>query len=93
MKDAIRIKQAIDQGLSGIGQKVVTKSGKKIGKVFDYLISVNDLSITKLYVKNMMSERIIPITAVNEIKGNIIIINDDYDMVSIPRTAVEAKMI
>jgi uncharacterized protein YrrD len=93
MTETIRLKEAFDGGLHGVGQKVKTKSGKNIGKVFDYLIRADDLTITKIYLKNLFSERIIPTSAIVEIKGRQITINNDYDLVNVKSNCVEAEMV
>lgn len=93
MTETVRLKEAWDGGLHGVGQKVKTKSGKYIGKVFDYLVRADDLCITKIYVKNIVSERIIPTSAIIEIKGKNITINNDYDLVDLKNNCVEAEMV
>jgi sporulation protein YlmC with PRC-barrel domain len=93
LKETVRLNEAYKSGYSGIGQRIVTKTGKKIGKVFDYLISSNDLTITRLYVKNLLNERIIPSSAIINIEGRKITINDSYELVDVRSTVIEAKMI
>ncbi len=73
-----RIKEALNEKLYGINQSVKTKSGKLIGQVYDYTIDNATCAIQKFYVKSFLSERIIPVSAVTEIKGKRITIRDDF---------------
>lgn len=87
LKDAVRLRETIEDGYIGIGQKVYTESGKRIGKVFDYLVSVPDLSINKIYVKNMISERILPVSLIRSYKKDIIIVVDDFDLAPLEKSS------
>lgn len=78
IESTIRIKEAVKEGYFGLNQKVVTKSGKKIGVAEDFYINSDTLSIVKIYVKTLLSERLISVDNVLEIKGKKIIIKDDY---------------
>lgn len=91
--DAVRLKEAYHHKLHGIHQHVRSKSGKNLGKVFDYLVRATDLSITKIYVKSLVSERIIPTSAITDIKGKQITVNNDYDLVDVKTSAIEAEMV
>ena len=78
LNETIRLKNAYDQGFTGIGQTVVTKSGKHIGKVYDYLITNDDFRIQKFYTKSLLSDRIIPIKSVIGFEKKKLIIKDDF---------------
>ena len=75
-----RIKESLREKLCGINQSVRTKSGKMIGRVYDYAIDNSTNAIQKFYVKSLFSDRIIPVSAVTEIKGKHIIIRDDFEI-------------
>lgn len=90
-KELIRAEKAMNDGFLGIGQLVITREGKKIGRVFDYLIDSTSFAITKIYVRNIFRERIIPVSVITDVQGRKIIIKDDYDLAEIETTlAVEA---
>lgn len=92
LHDAVRLHQAIHDGYTGIQQKVITESGKRIGRVFDYLVSAPDLSISRIYIRSLLSERILPKAAIKSFKKGIIIIRDDYDLVPLKKSALAAEM-
>lgn len=77
--EATRIEEAIKQGYLGIGQRVITESGKRIGKVFDYLLLLPSLEIAKIYVRGLFAERIIPSSEIKAFKNKNIVIKDDYN--------------
>lgn len=91
--DSVRLKEAYHHKLHGINQHVRSKSGKNLGKVFDYLVRATDLSITKIYVKSLVSERIIPTSAITKIEGKHITVNNDYDTLDVKTSAIEAEMV
>ncbi|MFA5927090.1 MAG: PRC-barrel domain-containing protein [Patescibacteria group bacterium] len=91
LKDLVRVASAINKGFVGINQIVVTQSGRKVGRVFDYLIDSASFAITKIYTKSILKERIIPASAITDIQGHKIIIKDDYGLAEISTTlAVES---
>lgn len=81
IKETIRLNDAVKQGCTGLKQKVVTGSGKRIGRVFDYLVSSSDLTITKFYIHSLLSEKIIASNAITKFDGKIITITDDFELV------------
>lgn len=87
--DAIRVKEQIDKGGAGIGQRVVTESGKYVGRVFDLLLDNTTLEISKFYTKNMIGEKIIPSDKVVSIENRLIIIKDDFEFIKIASPAIE----
>lgn len=91
--EAVRLKKQIKEGYLGVGQKIYTKSGKYIGKVFDYIVNGETLTITKFYAKYFFVEKIIPFSSIISIKKNIIIIKDDFEFVKIASPAIETSII
>lgn len=91
--EAVRIKEAYYNGLSGIGQKVVTKSGKKVGNVYDYVIDAQSFKILKLYIKNLFSERIISSNSIIAVEKNKIVIKDDFEAAKLTSPAIKASVI
>jgi len=85
--ESVRIKEQIEKGCVGIGQKVVTKSGKNVGKVFDILIQSDTFSIMKFYVKNVFSEKIFSRDSVISYSGKKIVIKDDFETVKVSAVA------
>lgn len=75
--EVIRIEKLYQKKCHGLNQKVVTKSGAYIGHVFDYLFDTATCQIQKLYIKKMLSERIIPVSAVISYDCKTITIKDD----------------
>jgi len=76
IKDLVRVQTLIDDGIFGIGQKVQTESGNNLGKLYDFLVESETLGITKLYVRDMAKERIIPASDIISIEPKIITIKD-----------------
>lgn len=93
LKENVRLNEAIKEGLFGIGQKVVTKSGKTLGKVNDLFISAETISVSKLFVKSTFSERVIPSTAIFEIKKRKIVVKDDFESAKVAAPAISASVI
>ncbi len=79
LKENVRIGEAIKEGMHGIGQKVVTKSGKSLGRVVDLFILSETLEIPKFYVKNIFGERIIARTAIVDIEKRKIIVKENFE--------------
>lgn len=86
LEELIRIKKKYDDKNCGVGQRVETKSGKKIGKVYEILFENKSLNLKKFYVKNVFSERIITDSSIISIDNKKITIKDDYEAVRIGAT-------
>ncbi len=90
LKDMIAAQKAIKADLCGVNQKVITKSGSFVGKVYDYTIESTSGMIYSLYIRKLFSEKIIPRSIILELNGNTFIIEDDYELVknggSLPET-------
>lgn len=91
ISELVRVETLYKNKCFGLAQKVVTKSGIYIGHVYDYLIDSTTFSIRKLYVKKLLTDRIIPVSAVIAMEGKLITINDDKPYVFVPtvETALE----
>ncbi len=81
LKELVSIDKAIKSKLYGLKQRVVTKSGKDIGYVYDYTIESSSGMIYSLYVKKFLTEKIIPRPIILEIKNNKYLIEDDYELI------------
>jgi len=84
LDEVVRITNLCDRKCYGLAQKVVTKSNKYIGHVYDYLINSNTGAIQKFYIKKLLSDRIIPASAVITMEGKLITIKDDKPYVFVP---------
>lgn len=65
-----------------IGLKVVTESGKRIGKLEDLAVSLQFGAVAKFYVRNLLSRRIIDRDDIVEITKRKIVIKDDIPIAS-----------
>ncbi len=82
MKDSVRVKEAIKAKIHGIGQRVYTKSKKFIGVVYDYTIHSETGKIIKIYVKTLLSDRIIGTETILKFEGKKIIIEDEFETIT-----------
>lgn len=85
--EVVSIIQAIKSKLTGTGQKVFTKSKKFVGTAYDYTIESSNGLIYSIYVKHMLSDRIISRSCIIELKDNCFIIEDDFELVKNGATA------
>lgn len=92
LKEAIRMNDAYREGFHGLYQKVVTKSGKTIGIVFDYLVDSSTLAIVKFYVRALVREKIIAAQSVIELRGKKLIIKDDFEKIASRSSVVELNV-
>ena len=90
LKETVRIKEAVDKGYTGIGQLVTTKSGRRVGHVFDYCIETPSLRITNFNVKKSFSERIIPANIILKFEGRKITVKDDFEPIGVGAIDMEA---
>lgn len=93
LDESIRIKRLFEDNYFGVGQKVITKSGKYIGKVHDFLIDNKTFEIEKIYIKNMLKEKIISRDCIDSYIKNIIIIKDDRESIKVTSTVAETSTI
>lgn len=89
LKELVSIQKAIKAKLCGVNQRVVTKSGAIVGRVYDYTIESTTGMIYSLYIKHFFSDKIIPRSIILELKNNIYIIEDDYELIKNSATMPE----
>lgn len=82
LSEAERVREAISDKMYGIGQRVNTKSGKYIGRVYDYTLDNTTLSLHKLYVKSLLDERIISVSSIIKFEGKNIKVKDDFELIT-----------
>lgn len=80
--EVVRVKELYKKKYGLIGRKVVTKSGKMLGKINDFLIDSDAFGLTKIYVRNLFSDRIIPYSAVIKM-DKVVTVKDDFEAISI----------
>lgn len=81
LAEVVSIKQAIKAGMKGVRHKVYTKAGKLVGTVYDYTLDSTSGLIYSLYIRHLLSERIIPRTVICELNDKGFIIDDDFELV------------
>ncbi len=86
LKDSPRVVQSIEAKAYGINQKVITKSGKVVGRVHDYTFDSQILKVINLYVKSLVSDRIIPSGSIHKFEKGKVIIDDDYEVAKVAET-------
>jgi sporulation protein YlmC with PRC-barrel domain len=87
ISDLSRINKLYKAKFYGINQKVITENGQSVGSVFDYLIDSTTLSITKIYIKKLFSELVIPVSKITKIKGKTITVKDRFETVNVANFA------
>lgn len=92
LAEAERIREAIKDKMHGIGQRVKTKSGKNIGKVYDYTIDNSTSAIQKFYVKSILDERIIAVSSVTKFEGKQITVKDDFELITAAGPAFNSEI-
>lgn len=90
LKELVSIQQALKAKMNGVKQKVYTKSGKFIGTVYDYTIESGSGLVYTLFVKHLVSDRIIPRSVICELSSKGYIIDDDFELVKSSVTVAEA---
>lgn len=81
IKENVRIADALKGNAKGVGQKVVTKSGKYLGRVFDYTVESSACALVSIYVKYLISVRIISRAAIIDFDKDKIVVEDDFEAV------------
>lgn len=89
LRESVRIKKLTDEKFYGLKQPVISKSGQRIGSVYDYLVDSGTLLITKFYVKSLFGERIIPVSKVVSLEKRKIIIEDETESIKVPADTSE----
>ena len=77
LEDVIRAKELHAKGIKLIGLPAKTKSNKKIGKITDVAISLENGLLIKIYVSSTFRKQIIPRTNIIEFTPKAVIIDDD----------------
>ena len=78
-EDVVRIDEILKLNFSLVGLKVVTKKGKKLGKVSDYLVETGDFSVQKIIVQRpTMKSLLDPELTIDRVE---IVEVDDYKIV------------
>ncbi|MCX6808501.1 MAG: PRC-barrel domain-containing protein [Candidatus Berkelbacteria bacterium] len=93
LPEATRVQKLIDEHIFGLKQRVVTKSGQRLGIVEDIYFQSDTLEISKLIVKSIFDEKIIPASEIIEIKKHKIVINNPEVMQKIPKLLNEKAAI
>lgn len=81
LKEVISIQQAIKAKMKGAKHKVYTKSGKFVGTVYDYTFDSQSGLLYSLFVKHLMTDRIIPRTVICELNEKGFIIDNDFELI------------
>lgn len=85
--EVLRVAEVMGSGIHIFGNKVETKGGKLLGKVFDFSIGSEDLVLKKIYVAKeflglvRFESRIIPSRNIIEILPNKIVVENDLQTV------------
>lgn len=82
LAESERIREAIKDKMYGINQSVRTKSGKSLGKVYDYTIDNATCAIQKFYVKSLLDDRIISVSSITKFEGKRITVKDDFELIT-----------
>lgn len=83
-EDLVRYQHEITQNYNVIGNKVVTTSGKRLGKVENFIFDPAHFYISKLYVKPnilkslLVTNLLIDRADVVDVKKNTIVVKDNY---------------
>jgi uncharacterized protein YrrD len=93
IKESIRVFEAIKDRMFGVGQIVRTKSGKLIGKVYDYTFHNETGAIEKFYVKSIFNDRIISRDAVVKLEGKRMTIEDDFEVIKTPAMELDKSIV
>lgn len=81
IKDVIRAKNIWEKKIKLIGHKVVTQTGKGLGKVTDLVISMQTDKVVKIYVGSFLADRVISWAKVVKIDKKAVVVEDDLEPV------------
>lgn len=56
LEELVRIKKVVEQKIFILGSKVITESGKKLGKSTDFVINANLGILAKIYIENLWGQ-------------------------------------
>jgi uncharacterized protein YrrD len=83
ISNIVRIKKIIDQKIFILGSKVVTKSGKRLGRVKNFVVNTDLGILVKIYVESLWGKSfikgtlVIPAARIISIERKKIIISDE----------------
>jgi len=83
LDDLVRLKEVVDRKIKIIKSSVITKEGKKVGKVNEATINLKHMALERIFVtpvlriKNFAKDLIIPAKSIEQILPNKIIIAED----------------
>lgn len=81
INELVRLKRKEKERPEIINSKVLTKNGSYVGKVYDFVVENNSLTIIRIYTKKLFDQRIIPAGSIIKLEKNRIIIKDDFEAV------------
>jgi len=76
-KEIVKINKILNDRIQPLKSMAITKSGKKIGKIFDLVIDANSLLITKYYIHGLFKDKIIDADKVYKIEPGKVIFKDE----------------
>ena len=76
VEDLIRLKNILQNRVPILGQKARTQSGTNLGQIVDLLFETDSWLIAKYYVRQFLSERILPADTVQSITHQAVIFFD-----------------
>ena len=83
INEVVRVEALYKKRFTLPGMKVVTKSGKLLGKINDFLVDDETLCLAKIYVRHLLSDRIIPYSAIIKIDDHEVVVKDDFEAISV----------
>lgn len=98
-EDVIKLDKVMDLDFKLVGLKVVTKDGKKLGKVIDYTLDSGSFSIFQLIVQRPFFDAIVdPELTINrsqivEINDTKIVIKHDKQKVKLPKAGSKKEFV
>lgn len=90
IKEVVRAKHIWERKIKLIGLKVITQSGKGLGRVNDLVISLQTDKVVRLYVGSFLQDKVISWAKVVKIDKKAVVVDDDVEMVK-AGTAVEME--
>lgn len=89
-EDVVKVQQALRRRGPLFRSRVVTRSGKDLGRVVDYLVDLDADRLLKIMVAKLFlgifvfNERIFPASDIVEMRPDRIIVRDDSETVRVP---------
>lgn len=77
IEEVVAAKAILGKGVGLIGHRVISQEGRKIGRVVDLGISLDNGLILKFYVRSFLMDRIIPRSRIIEITKKGVVVHDD----------------